>query len=50
MRTDIGLFSSEAIVSIHRKETMQQAFNIMKNIDSRHLPVVDDRLHRGNAF
>lgn len=42
MRTNIGLLSSDAIVCIHHKETMQQGYDLMKNIASRHLPVVDD--------
>lgn len=42
MKKNIGVLSSKGLICIHKKETMQQAFNLMKNISSRHLPVIDD--------
>lgn len=42
MKKDIGIVSSEGLVCIHKDKPMQQAYDLMKKISSRHLPVVDD--------
>lgn len=42
MSTAVGVVSSHGLVAIHKRESIEQGYNVMKRIATRHVPVVDD--------
>lgn len=42
MKNTVGVISSQGLIAIHKKETLERGYNVMKRISTRHLPVIDD--------